>query len=292
MKTIWNGIKNENPTFVLLLGLCPALAVTTKVENAYMMGLCVLVILLFSNLLISLLKKIIPENVQIPAYILIIATFVTILEMILNKLVPDLYQALGIYLSLVVVNCIVLGRALSIASKESVGKSVLDAIGIGFMNDNASLDYEIECDASKFMSFETSVPQIFTVDASGNGYAINERPLTDGKVKLAYYAGGSAFYTISATRSDGEIYLYDSQLNKTVNLGEQDYTFHSDATEGTNNTRFVLTLKVNTGETVGITTVEDDKLNKENAIYDLLGRKVQNATKGIFIQNGHKVIKY
>lgn len=132
MKTIWNGIKNENPTFVLLLGLCPALAVTTKVENAYMMGLCVLVILLFSNLLISLLKKIIPENVQIPAYILIIATFVTILEMILNKLVPDLYQALGIYLSLVVVNCIVLGRALSIASKESVGKSVLDAIGIGF----------------------------------------------------------------------------------------------------------------------------------------------------------------
>lgn len=174
---------------------------------------------------------------------------------------------------------------------QLVGDEMADETRV-VVNDNASLDYEIECDASKFMSFETSVPQIFTVDASGNGYAINERPLTDGKVKLAYYAGGSAFYTISATRSDGEIYLYDSQLNKTVNLGEQDYTFHSDATEGTNNTRFVLTLKVNTGETVGITTVEDDKLNKENAIYDLLGRKVQNATKGIFIQNGHKVIKY
>lgn len=159
------------------------------------------------------------------------------------------------------------------------------------VNDNASLDYEIERDASKFMSFETSVPQIFTFDTSDNSYAINERPLTDGTVKLAYYAGQSGFYTISATRSDGEIYLHDSQLSKTVNLGEQDYTFHSDATEGANNTRFVLTLKVNTGETTGITTIEDDKQNKENVIYDLQGRKVQNASKGIFIQNGHKVVK-
>ncbi|MDE7456904.1 MAG: leucine-rich repeat domain-containing protein [Prevotella sp.] len=173
---------------------------------------------------------------------------------------------------------------------QLVGDEMTDETRV-VVNDNASLDYEIERDASKFMSFETSVPQVFTVDASGNGYAINERPLTDGTVKLAYYAGQSGFYTISATRSDGEICLYDSQLNKTVNLGEQDYTFHSDATDGTNNTRFVLTLKVNTEETTGITTVEDDKRNKENVIYDLQGRKVQNASKGIFIQNGHKVAK-
>lgn len=131
MKTIINGIKNENPVFVLFLGLCPSLAVTTKIENAYMMGLCVLIILLFSNLIISLIKRIVPESVKIPVYILIIGTFVTIIEIILQKYVPALYKALGIYLPLIVVNCIVLGRALSVASKESVGKSLLDALGIG-----------------------------------------------------------------------------------------------------------------------------------------------------------------
>ena len=131
MKTIINGIKYENPVFVLFLGLCPALAVTTKIENAYMMGFCVLMILLFSNFIVSLIKKIVPDSVKIPVYILIIGTFVTIVELLLQKYVPSLYKALGIYLPLIVVNCIVLGRALAIASKESVGKSLLDAIGIG-----------------------------------------------------------------------------------------------------------------------------------------------------------------
>lgn len=131
MKTIINGIKNENPVFVLFLGLCPALAVTTKVETAYMMGLCVLVVLLFSNFVISLIKKLVPDNVRIPVYILIIGTFVTIIELLLKEYVPLLYKALGIYLPLIVVNCIVLGRALGVASKETVGKSILDAVGIG-----------------------------------------------------------------------------------------------------------------------------------------------------------------
>ena len=120
MKIIKNGIFKENPTLVLLLGLCPALAVTTKVENAYIMGLCVLVILLFSNTIISIIKKLIPKSVEIPVYILIIATFVTIVEMLLKKYVPTLYEVLGIYLPLITVNCIVLGRALNIASKENV----------------------------------------------------------------------------------------------------------------------------------------------------------------------------
>lgn len=131
MKTIINGIKKENPVFVLFLGLCPALAVTTKIENAYMMGFCVLTILLFSNLVVSLIKKLVPESVKIPVYILIIGTFVTIVELLLQKFVPSLYKALGIYLPLIVVNCIVLGRALSVASKENVGKSLLDALGVG-----------------------------------------------------------------------------------------------------------------------------------------------------------------
>ena len=131
MKTIINGIIKENPTFVLLLGLCPTLAVTNKFESSYIMGFCVLVVLLFSNFVISIIKKLIPESVRIPVYILIIGTFVTIVELLLKEYVPTLHKALGIYLPLIVVNCIVLGRALTVASKKSVGQSILDAIGIG-----------------------------------------------------------------------------------------------------------------------------------------------------------------
>lgn len=131
MKTILNGIIKENPTFVLVLGLCPALAITTKFENAYLMGLCLLFILVFSNLVISIIKKIVPDAVRIPVYILIISTFVTIIEILLQAYVPVLNSILGIYLPLITVNCIVLGRAMAVASKESVKTSVLDAIGIG-----------------------------------------------------------------------------------------------------------------------------------------------------------------
>jgi len=155
------------------------------------------------------------------------------------------------------------------------------------VNNEASLEYEIECDASKFMSFESAVPQIFTLDAQGNGYAINERPRDDGKVKLAYYAGQAGFYTISANRADGEIYLYDALTNKTVNLMEQDYTFHSDATEGTNTSRFMLSL--NPDDETGIIVIENKQ--EDGSIYDLQGRKVQNAYKGIFIKNGQKVVR-
>lgn len=131
MKRILNGIINENPIFVLMLGLCSSLAVTNKFENAYMMGFCVLVVLLFSNFIVSLIKKIVPDSVRIPVYILIIGTFVTIIEILLKNYIPALYQALGIYLPLIVVNCIVLGRALDVASREKIGTSLLDAIGVG-----------------------------------------------------------------------------------------------------------------------------------------------------------------
>lgn len=131
MKTILNGIVKENPTFILLLGLCPALAVTTKVESAYLMGLCVLVILFFSSFIVSIIKKIVPENVKIPVYILIVGTFVTVVEVLLKNYVPSLYDVFGIYLPLIVVNCIVLGRILTVSSKEQIGYSLKDAIGIG-----------------------------------------------------------------------------------------------------------------------------------------------------------------
>lgn len=131
MKRILNGITKENPILMLTLGLCGALAVTNNFENAYVMGISVLHVLLFSNLIISLIKKIVPENVKIPVYILIIATFVTIIEVVLQKYLPELHKILGIYLPLIVVNCIILGRALQVAQKENVKNSILDAIGIG-----------------------------------------------------------------------------------------------------------------------------------------------------------------
>ena len=131
MKKIINGIIFENPILVGTLGLCSALAVTNKFENAYVMGFCVLIVLTLSNLIISIIKKLVPENVKIPVYILIIATLVTIIEILLQKYVKPLYDVLGIYLPLIVVNCIILGRALQVASKEKVIPSILDGIGVG-----------------------------------------------------------------------------------------------------------------------------------------------------------------
>ena len=135
MKKIINKLINENPVFVLMLGLCSSLAVTTTLEQSYMMGIAVIFVLFFSNVVVSLIKKIIPESVKIPVYILIIGTFVTVISLLLEKYVPNLYNAFGIYLSLITVNCIVLGRAISFASKSSVSKSMLDAlvIGCGYM---------------------------------------------------------------------------------------------------------------------------------------------------------------
>ena len=131
LRIIINGLINENPTFVQLLGMCPTLAVTTSLKNGIGMGLSATAVLIASNALISLLRKIIPEKVRIAAYIVIIATFVTIVEMVLNAYLPALASQLGIFIPLIVVNCIILARAEAFASKNSVGKSVLDGIGMG-----------------------------------------------------------------------------------------------------------------------------------------------------------------
>lgn len=131
MKKIINGIIFENPILVNTLGLCSALAVTNKVENGIVMGICVLTVLVFSNLITSLIKKLVPESVKIPVYIIIIATLVTIIEILMKNHLTKLYEVLGIYLPLIVVNCIILGRAISVASKEKITNSILDGIGVG-----------------------------------------------------------------------------------------------------------------------------------------------------------------
>jgi len=130
-KIIKDGIINQNPIFVLLLGMCPTLATTTSLENGIGMGLSAAAVLICSNVVISLLRKAIPQNVRIAAYIVIIAGFVTIVEMLLKAYLPDLYKQLGIFIPLIVVNCIILARAEAFASKNSVLESALDGLGMG-----------------------------------------------------------------------------------------------------------------------------------------------------------------
>ena len=126
-----NGIVKENPTFVLMLGMCPTLAVTTSAINGLGMGLTTMVVLALSNVFISLLRNVIPDKVRIPAFIVIIASFVTMVELLLQGFIPFLYDALGIYIPLIVVNCIILGRAEAYAYKNPVIPSLFDGIGMG-----------------------------------------------------------------------------------------------------------------------------------------------------------------
>lgn len=131
MAVLLNGILKENPVLVLILGTCPTLATTTNVFGAFGMGIATLMVLVCSNMLISLLRKVIPDNVRIPCYIVIIAGFVTVVQMLVQAFFPELYDMLGVYLALIVVNCIILGRAEMFASKNTVFKSALDGIGMG-----------------------------------------------------------------------------------------------------------------------------------------------------------------
>ena len=131
---IKNGLIKENPTWVLILGMCPTLATTTSAKNGMMMGLATAFVLVMSNVVISLLKSVIPDKVRIPAFIVVIATFVTIVQMVMQAYMADMYETLGLFIPLIVVNCIVLGRAEAFASKNGVWHSALDGIfmGLGF----------------------------------------------------------------------------------------------------------------------------------------------------------------
>ena len=131
MEVLINGLIKENPTFVLMLGMCPTLAVTTSAINGLGMGLTTTIVLVLSNVIISLLRHIIPNRVRIPAFIVIIASFVTMVELLLEGFIPSLYAALGLYIPLIVVNCIILGRAESFASKNGMIPSFFDGLGMG-----------------------------------------------------------------------------------------------------------------------------------------------------------------
>ena len=131
LQLITKGILKENPTFVLVLGMCPTIGVTSSAINGMGMGVATMAVLILSNMAISLIKNLIPAKVRIPAFIVVIASFVTIIEMLMQAYVPSLYAALGVFIPLIVVNCIILGRAEAFASKNSVFDSALDGLGIG-----------------------------------------------------------------------------------------------------------------------------------------------------------------
>ena len=131
LQIITKGILKENPTFVLILGMCPTLGVTSSAINGMGMGVATMAVLIMSNIVISLIKSLIPDKVRIPAFIVVIASFVTIIEMLMQAYLPSLYSALGVFIPLIVVNCIILGRAEAFASKNGVVDSALDGIGIG-----------------------------------------------------------------------------------------------------------------------------------------------------------------
>lgn len=130
-KVLLNGILKENPTFGLVLGMCPTLATTTSALNGMSMGLATLFVLVCSNVVISLLKNLIPDKVRIPSFIVVIATFVTMVQLLMQAYLPTIYETLGLFIPLIVVNCIVLGRAEAFAAKNPVGLSALDGVGMG-----------------------------------------------------------------------------------------------------------------------------------------------------------------
>ena len=131
IKVFWNGLVKENPTFVLLLGMCPTLGTTSSALNGMSMGLATMAVLIFSNLIISLIKSFIPDMVRIPSYIVVIASLVTILQMVIKAYAPEIDKSLGLFIPLIVVNCIILGRAEAFAAKNDPISSVTDGVGMG-----------------------------------------------------------------------------------------------------------------------------------------------------------------
>lgn len=131
LQLITKGLIKENPTFVLLLGMCPTLGTTTSAVNGMSMGLATMFVLIMSNIVVSLVKNVIPAKVRIPSFIVIIASFVTVVQLVMQAYVPDLYNTLGVFIPLIVVNCIILGRAEAFASKHGPFASMLDGLGIG-----------------------------------------------------------------------------------------------------------------------------------------------------------------
>lgn len=177
LKILTNGIIKENPTLVLILGMCPPLAVTTSAINGLGMGLATTFVLLMSNMLISLLKNFIPDSVRIPAFIVVIATFVSIVDLLLQSYLPALSESLGLFIQLIVVNCIVLGRAEAFASKNSVFDSMLDGLGMG-------------------LGFTLSLTLIGIIREFLGGYAFFGHKLVDGDGILIFVLAPGAFFVL------------------------------------------------------------------------------------------------
>lgn len=177
LNILLKGIIKENPVLVLVLGTCPTLAVTTQASNAIGMGIAATIVLICSNIAISALRKIIPDKVRIPSYIVLIAGFVTIVQMIVKAFAPDLNDSLGIYLPLIVVNCIILGRAEMFANKNTVGDSALDAIGMG-------IGFTVA------MFVMASIREIF---GSGTWFGMEIPVLIDNNISIMTLAPGGFF---------------------------------------------------------------------------------------------------
>lgn len=177
VERLQNGLVKENPTFVLMLGMCPTLAVTTSAINGIGMGLSTTVVIVLSNMLISILRKIIPDSVRMPAFIVVVASFVTIAQFLLQGFVPSLYDSLGIYIPLIVVNCIILGRAESYASKNPVLPSIFDGIGMGL----------------GFTVGLTSIGIVREIIGSGSAFGIRVLPKAYEPVTIFVLAPGAFF---------------------------------------------------------------------------------------------------
>lgn len=205
LKILTNGLFAQNPTFRLVLGMCPTLAITTSAFNGLSMGLAATLILICSNALVSALRKVIPDKVRIPAYVLIIATFVTLLEMILKKFIPALYSALGIYLPLIVVNCIILARAEAFASSNTVGDSILDGLGMG-------LGFTLALTCLGFVREFLGSGAIFVGSLGSLNFGVTIEALQDYKLSMFVLPAGG-FLTLGLAMALVN-YISDKKANK------------------------------------------------------------------------------
>ena len=197
---LYNGIVKENPTFVMMLGMCPTLAVTTSAINGLGMGLTTMVILALSNLIISMLRKVIPDDVRVPAFIVIVASFVTIVQFLLQAYIPTLNESLGLYIPLIVVNCIILGRAEAYASKNPMIASLFDGIGMG-------LGFTIGL---------TSIGLVREIIGSGKLFGMAVLPASYEPVSIFVMAPGAVFLLALLTGVQNKVKLNLAKKGKDV----------------------------------------------------------------------------
>ena len=199
---LYNGIIKENPTFVMMLGMCPTLAVTTSAMNGMGMGLTTTAVLILSNVMIALLRNIIPERIRIPSYIVLIATVVTVVELLLKGFLPFLYDSLGIYIPLIVVNCIILGRAEAYASKNTVFNSLFDGIGMGI-----GFTFALTCIGA-------------LREILGTGKIFNYQVMPDGFVPISIFvlAPGAFFVLALLTAIQNRVKIIGNKRGKNVEI--------------------------------------------------------------------------